>query len=154
MVRAYMPVILKQLSSRLLISIIGMLICFQVSAQFNQRAAVSRAIFTTAIEEREPVDRVLILSNRHNTIYFFSDLRHLEGQKVIHRWEYEGRVVTSKIFKVGGPRWRVYSKQKLPANKTGSWRVVVTTEQGLPLRAAIFRYVDGDKKENAILPLQ
>ena len=154
MVRAHMPVIFKQLPVRFLISIAGLLICAEVNAQLNQGARVSRAIFTTAIEEREPVDQVLILSNQHNTIYFFSDLQKLENQKIIHRWEYEGKVVSSKIFKVGGPRWRVYSKQKLPTNKTGTWRVVITTEQGLPLKATIFKYVEGNKKENAILPLR
>ena len=154
MVRTYMPAIQTQLSSRLLICILGLLVNTQVGAQFNQRATVSRAIFTTAIEDREPIDQVLILSNRYNNIYFFSDLRHMENQKVIHRWEYEGKVVTSKIFKVSGPRWRVYSKLKLPANKTGTWRVVVTTEHGLPLKAAIFKYVAGSEKENAILPLR
>lgn len=149
-----MPAIFKQFSARILTGIVGLLLFSQVSAQFNQGAAVSRAFFTTAINEREPVDQVLILSNRHNTIYFFSDLRHMKGQKIIHRWEYEDKVVASKIFHVGGPRWRVYSKQKLPTNKTGTWRVVITTEQGLPLKAAIFKYVEGDKKNNAILPLR
>ena len=149
-----MPAHKKQLSTRLIIGILGLLVCAHVSAQLNPRATVSRAIFSTGIENREPIDQVLILSNQQNVIYFFTDLRFMENQKIIHRWEYEGKTVTSKIFKVNGPRWRVFSKKKLPRGKTGTWRVVVTTEQGLPLRATIFKYVAGDEKENAILPIE
>lgn len=149
-----MPANHKHFSTRLIIGILGLLVCVHASAQLSSRATVSRAIFSTGIENREPVDQVLILSNKQNVIYFFTDLRHMENQKIIHRWEHEGRVVTSKIFKVGGPRWRVFSKKKLPTDKTGTWRVVVTTERGLPLRATIFKYVEGDEKENAILPIE
>lgn len=149
-----MPAIYIQVSSRLLIIVLTLLAYTHAYAQLSVRANVSRAIFTTAIENREPADQVLILSNKFDAIYFFTDLRHLENQKIIHRWEYEGKVVSSKIFKVGGPRWRVYSKMKLPRNKTGTWSVVVTTEQGLPLKAAIFKYVEGNENQNAILPLK
>lgn len=152
MVRTYMPAIYNKLPARLLISILGIFICSHTSAQLSKNAEVTRAIFSTGIEDREPVDQVLQLSNRYNVVYFFTDLRHLENQKIIHRWEYEGKVVSSKIFMVNGPRWRVYSKMKLPADKTGTWSVVITTEQGLPLRAAIFKYVSQD--ENAILPIE
>ena len=154
MVSAYMQVYQKHFSTRLFIGILGLLVCTHASGQLSSRATVSRAIFSTGIENREPIDQVLILSNKQNVIYFFTDLRFMENQKIIHRWEYEDRVVTSKIFKVGGPRWRVFSKKKLPIDKTGTWRVVVTTEQGLPLRATIFKYVAGDEKENAILPIE
>lgn len=141
-----------QVSTRFLISVFALLCCSYANAQLSDRANVSRAIFTTAIENREPVDRVLILSNKFDVIYFFTDLRHLENEKIIHRWEYEGKVISSKIFRVAGPRWRVYSKTRLPRDKTGTWSVVVTTETGIPLKAAIFKYVEGG--ENAILPLR
>ncbi|MEJ2140835.1 MAG: DUF2914 domain-containing protein [Gammaproteobacteria bacterium] len=149
-----MPAIYLKLYTSLLIAVLTLLVHSHANAQLSKRANVSRAIFTTAIENREPVDQVLILSNKFNVIYFFTDLRHLENQKIIHRWEYEGKVVSSKIFNVGGPRWRVYSKTRLPRNKTGTWSVVVTTEQGLPLKAAIFKYVEGNENLNAILPLK
>ncbi len=149
-----MPITQKNFYFVVLISALGLLLNTQVAAQLSKRANVERAIFSTAIEDREPVDQVLILANTTNTIYFFTDLRHLENQNVIHRWEYEGQVITSKTFKVGGPRWRVYSKKFIPSEKTGTWTVVVTTEDGLPLKAAMFKYVDGDNSSNAILPIE
>ena len=149
-----MPTTQKQIYAVFLISVFGLLLNTQVSAQLSKRANVSRAIFSTAIEDREPVNQVLILANTTNTVYFFTDLRHLENQNVIHRWEYEGKVVTSKTFKVGGPRWRVYSKKFIPSENVGTWTVVVTTEDGLPLKASMFKYVDGDNSRNAILPIK
>lgn len=140
--------------NRILVGIFTLLVCSNVNAQLSKQASVARAIFTTGIENREPVNQVLVLSNSSNTIYFFTDLRHLQGQKIIHRWEYEGKTVTSKIFKVDGPRWRVYSKIMLPTEKTGTWSVVVTTDQGLPIKAAIFKYVSGGDKQNVIIPLE
>ncbi|MGD8484799.1 MAG: DUF2914 domain-containing protein [Thioalkalispiraceae bacterium] len=122
-------------------------------SQAAQNSQIYRAVFSTAIQEREPVDQVLVLTNRHNRIFFHTDLRHFENQKIIHRWEYEGRVVSSKAFEVKGPRWRVYSSKTLNPEQLGTWRVMVTTEQGWPLKAVIFKYVDSDSGENAILPL-
>ena len=74
---------------------------------------VARAQFTTAIEAREPVDKVTILSNDVNKVYFFSELRNLQGQSVTHRWLLGGKVMAEVNFNVGGPRWRVNSSKTL-----------------------------------------
>lgn len=117
---------------------------------------IARAMFTTMIDNREPVDRVLILENDINELYFFTDLRHLQGQTVMHRWEYEGRVVKNKSFQVKGPRWRVFSQHTIDNNMLGRWTVVVTDESGCPLKAVIFQYVQAGKDTNgsAIIKLQ
>lgn len=117
---------------------------------------VARAMFTTMIDNREPKDRVLILENNTKELYFFSDLRHLQGQNVKHRWEYEGRVIKEKSFQVKGPRWRVFSQHKLDNNMLGRWTVVVTDERGCPLKAVIFQYIQAGKDGNgsAIVDLQ
>jgi hypothetical protein len=107
---------------------------------------VSRALFTTQIEDREPVNQVLILEDKYNQIYFFTDLRHFEGQDIIHRWEHDGHVVAEKVFSVKGPRWRVYSTQHLDASMLGRWTVVVTDKAGCPLKAVIFEYVATNPK--------
>lgn len=115
---------------------------------------VARAMFTTTIDNREPTDRVLILENSTDQLYFFSDLRHLQGQTVTHRWEYEGRVVAEKKFQVKGARWRVYSKHKIDNNMLGRWTVVVTDEKGCPLKAVIFQYVQAGQGGAAIIKLR
>lgn len=112
----------------------------------TQKGNVPRAMFTTDIDNREPVDRVLILDNSKSQIYFFSDLRHLQGQSIKHRWEFEGKMIQEKTFEVKGPRWRVYSLQDLDTTMLGRWTVLVTDEKGCPLRAVIFEYVARDDK--------
>lgn len=118
----------------------------------SPQESVASAIFTTAIEERAPVDQVLLLNNKTNKIFFYTDLRHFENQKIIHRWEYGGKVVLSKTFEVKAPRWQVYSIKNLSPEQLGKWRVVVTNEKGWPLKATIFKYVDGGAEGNVILP--
>lgn len=101
---------------------------------------VARGQFTTAIENREPVDQVAVLSPPADEIYFFTDLRHLDGRTVTHRWEYQGRVVTQVPFKVEGPRWRVFSKSSIEPDQVGEWSVIVIDESGWPLYTELFYY--------------
>jgi len=105
------------------------------------KGRVARAFFTTDVIDREPVNRVLVLSNVKDQIFFFTDLRHMQGQTIIHRWMYKGKVVASVPFHVKGPRWRVYSSKQLDRSDLGKWTVVVTDSHGWPLKAGIFRYV-------------
>ncbi len=107
---------------------------------------VARAQFTTAIVDREPVDNVAVLSPPVDSVFFFTDLRHMEGRTIIHRWEYAGRVQSQKPFKVEGPRWRVYSKVVLEPEQYGDWSVTVLDESGWPWYVEIFRY---EARENA-----
>jgi hypothetical protein len=133
---------------------------FILTAQAEQprygKQRVARGIFSTNIVDREPVDQVLVLSNAANKIYFFTDLRHYQGQTITHRWEYEGKLITEKTFKVGGPRWRVYSKQDLDPDMTGTWTVVVSDGNNWPIYAALFHYIDkvSGKEKTVILPFE
>lgn len=116
---------------------------------------IARAMFTTRVDNREPVDRVLILENNTSQLYFFTDLRHFQGKTIKHRWEYEGRIVDEKSFEVKGPRWRVYSLHKMDRNMLGRWTVVVTDEKDCPLKAVIFQYVQsGTSTGSAIINLR
>ncbi len=115
---------------------------------------IARSWFTTAIEDREPVDRVVVLDNSHDTLYFFTDVRHMEGHSITHSWEYNGQVISKKTFEIKGPRWRVYSKKELDPSMTGKWSVVIRDERGWPLTVAIFEYVDkAEGGKSMILPL-
>jgi hypothetical protein len=102
--------------------------------------SVARAAFTTAIVDREPADQVVTLDNSVTKVFFFTDLRHLEGRTVTHRWEYNGQVVSEVPFEVGGPRWRVNSFKELDPTMLGKWTVLVVDQSGWPLYAADFLY--------------
>jgi hypothetical protein len=102
---------------------------------------VARAIFTTAIADREPVDDLTTLPNSTDRVYFFSDLRELAGQIVTHRWEFDGQVMAEVTFKVGeGARWRVYSSKNLLPDWTGTWTVMINNESGQTLQTSTFEY--------------
>jgi hypothetical protein len=103
-------------------------------------AYVARAQFTTAVVDREPVDQVVKLDAQATRVFFFTDLRNLQGRTVTHRWEFEGQIMSEVDFKVGGPRWRVYSAKSLNPGETGKWTVLVIDESGWPLRATIFNH--------------
>ena len=56
------------------------------------------AQFTTAVENREPIDQVTFVPHKTQTITFFSDLRGLQGTTVTHRWVYDGKAMAEVDF--------------------------------------------------------
>lgn len=101
---------------------------------------VARAVITNAIVDREPVDEVSIIRNDQPIIYFFTDLRNLEGVTVTHRWELDGKQMASVPFEVGSPRWRVWSSKTLQPEWLGNWVVSVVGSGGEVLESASFQY--------------
>ena len=101
---------------------------------------VARAIFTSGIDNREPVDALTSVSNDTNQLTFFTDLRDLTGQTVTHRWEYNGVVMAEIDFNVGAERWRVWSNKKLIPQWVGDWHVVVVDADNNELTRAQFTY--------------
>jgi len=124
------------------ILMLSALLCSRVNATETPvvERHVARAVFTTGIENREPVDRLLVLSPPATEVYFFTDLRNLQGHTVVHRWQYQGKTVSNVPFVVQGDRWRVYSKKALPPDSYGEWSVTVVDDSGWPLYVELLRY--------------
>ena len=118
-------------------SIISVLVSFQLLAADG----VARATFTTDINEHEPMDEVTELTNNINKIYYFTEIKGLEGQTLTHRWELNGEIQASVSIPIGGDRWRIWSSKNLPSNATGEWRVMVLDEAGGELSQDSFNYV-------------
>jgi hypothetical protein len=110
-----------------------------------ENARIARAQFTTEIVDREPVNRIVALDNTHREVFFFTDMRHLEGRTIRHLWVYNGEVMSEVVFAVNGPRWRVNSRMELDPSMTGKWTVWVVDETDWPLAASIFLYYPADK---------
>ena len=81
----------------------------------NAEAAGSphRAIFTTAISNKEPTNDIHSVSTAVRQVSFFTELRNLNGKTATHRWSVSGQVVYSKDFRVGTQRWRVWSTKTI-----------------------------------------
>lgn len=103
------------------------------------------AQFTTAVEDREPVDQVTFVGNDIRKIYFFSDLRELGGRTVIHRWLHGDAVRAEVAFEVQGPRWRVWSSKEMLEDWLGDWTVEIVTDDGEVIAAETFTYKDAGR---------
>jgi hypothetical protein len=102
-------------------------------------AYVARAVFTTDVIDREPVDQIVSVDQNATQVMFFTDLRNLQGRTVTHRWEFEGSVISEVQISVKGPRWRAYSVKSLNPGEVGKWTVFVIDESGWPLHASILQ---------------
>lgn len=129
-------------------SLLTLLALFMAALAPMQQATageVTRAQFTSAIEQREPVDAVTILSNNINKIYFFSELRDMQGQTVTHRWRFAGKVMAEVSFDVAGPRWRVNSSKTLLPGWVGEWTVAVVDGNGATVAEYSFQYIETEQ---------
>lgn len=109
-------------------------------AATTQQGRVARATITTAISEREPVDEVTKVALDTQTVYLFTELRDMQGERVTHRWEYNGQVVSEVGFDVKSPRWRVWSSKSLQPVFAGKWTVHVVNSRGEVLTSREFHY--------------
>ena len=115
-----------------------------LGAQGVAAGEVARAQFTTGVTDREPVDAVTRVDADARTVYFFTELRDLQGRHVVHRWEYAGEPMAVVGFDVGGPRWRVWSSKQMLPEWEGLWRVQVVTDDGEVLADEILAFGDVD----------
>lgn len=97
---------------------------------FAAEAGVARALFTTGIENREPVDELTATDTALETLFFFTEISNMAGEQVMHRWVYNGQVMAEVPFAIGGPRWRVYSSKEMIPGWVGQWRVDVVNATG------------------------
>ncbi|MCW9055339.1 MAG: DUF2914 domain-containing protein [Gammaproteobacteria bacterium] len=122
---------------KLLFAALFLVFSFSASAEDG----VVRSAFTTAIDNREPVDQVGQLTNDNTLINFFTEIRGMEGHAITHRWEKEGEVKAEVTFNVGGNRWRVWSSKNLQLEWLGNWQVSVIDEGGNVLAQESFAYI-------------
>ncbi len=126
-------------------ALLALLIITLSPLQNASAGEVARAQFTSAIEAREPVDNLAIVDSHVNNIYFFSELRNLQGETITHRWMFSGEVMAEIRFEVGGPRWRVNSSKRLLPDWLGKWSVVVVNGNGTSLAEYSFQYVAAEQ---------
>lgn len=110
---------------------------------------VTRAQLTHDIKDLEPVDTVSVLTSDRNRIVYFTEIHDMAGQTVIHRWEFNGKVVLEVPIKVGTSRWRTYSAKTLFPSWIGEWKVSVIDAAGGTLSVNTFTYL---KKPDDALP--
>jgi hypothetical protein len=102
---------------------------------------VSRALFTTGIDNREPVAIVdSIDSSTNNSITFFTEVNDMSGQTVTHQWMYQDQVMFEKTFEVRAARWRIWTSKTLIPAWSGIWMVNVLDNERNLLVSKSFEY--------------
>jgi general secretion pathway protein A len=76
------------------------------------------------LEPGPPIDLPVRLSQgQSRTIYFFTELRGLSGRTVLHRWEWNGRMMQERQLHPASQSWRAYTAMTIAGDMRGSWRV-------------------------------
>lgn len=126
---------------RLLYALFGLFCCLAVPGSGGAAGAdVARSVVTTGIEGHEPVDRLDTVPLAVEEVYYFTELHGMEGDRVVHRWEYRGEMMAEVAFDVGGDRWRVWSSKRLIPKWRGEWRALLLDAEGAVLAEERFRY--------------
>ena len=102
---------------------------------------ISRALFTTGIDGREPVAMVDSMdSATSNSISFFTEINNMSGETVTHQWTHHDKVMFEKTFEVKAARWRVWTSKTLIPDWTGTWTVNVLDNERTLLASKSFEY--------------
>ncbi len=107
-----------------------------------QSEFIRRAILTTAIENREPVDdlKEQTVPESTNKIFFFTEVINKNGENITHRWFRNGRLEAEVVLKIGSSRWRTYSSKNLVEGLRGNWQVEVVDQSNRLLATQTFTY--------------
>lgn len=98
---------------------------------------VARALLAANIAEREPVAVIDTQSplrlDAPTALFYFTELRDLNGKRVAHRWYHNGTLVKERTIDVGAIRWRTWSRHVLDELSGGDWKVELIDSQGAVL---------------------
>lgn len=103
---------------------------------------IQRAVLTTEVTDREPVDNLNATAIDENTakVYFFTEVTDLSGQSITHRWSLDGKVQAEVSLNIGSNRWRTYSSKNLVPILKGTWLVEAVDEQNRVIASTTFTY--------------
>lgn len=102
----------------------------------KQNMHISRAVFTSEVVDHEPVDHLQAVPAGLDRVYYFTEIKDLDGAMITHRWMLDGETVAEVPIKVEGPRWRAFSVKDIQPGETGTWTVQVLDADGNVLNEA------------------
>jgi Protein of unknown function (DUF2914) len=93
---------------------------------------VARAQLTHDIKKNEPVDNLKIplkIGKRESLwIYYFVELKAMEGKIIYHEWWLNGNLVSRKKVNITDDPWRTASKQLITYTNNNDWIVRIVDE--------------------------
>lgn len=104
---------------------------------------VRRALLASTIVGKEPGDVLespIVASDVHPiTVYYFTELRGMDGETVYHEWLQNGKAVYRHQHEIAAQRWRTTSHRLMDTNAAGDWQVKTTDSQGRLLNELFFK---------------
>lgn len=104
---------------------------------------VVRASLTYEINNKEPAgDIVRTVNAKHKKpvwVYYFTELKAMNGSKVYHEWLKNGAVVSKQALVISGDTWRTSSRKLLSDSEQGNWAVRLVDEKGRLLNEKKFK---------------
>ena len=127
---------------KIIVPLFCFLLSINICADEWPHQNISNAEFALDIIDRAPVNIIEELDNSLGKIYFFTNLRNLQGQSITHRWIYNDRVMADVLFDVRDHRWRVWSSKNLWYTWLGKWKVQVLNADSELLFEKEFNYTE------------
>jgi hypothetical protein len=105
---------------------------------------VVRALVTGQMNNKEPgtaINRLVIFDKTPTSIYYFNELKQMNGQKVYHEWLKNNKLISRHELIVAADNWRTSSHKLLSASGEGQWMVRVIDQTGHVLHENKFKVV-------------
>ncbi|MBE0501983.1 MAG: DUF2914 domain-containing protein [Desulfuromonadales bacterium] len=96
-------------------------------------AEVSRAIFTTSFENREPVNDLETIPYGEKTIYFFTEVLNADATTLTHLWTYNDIEIARVKLSIDSDRWRTWSSKQIWHLTPGEIKVQVLDSENMIL---------------------
>jgi len=101
-----------------------------IALEKTEAGSVVETVFTTAVVDAAPTDYLTEIESSVPEVFFFTVIDGMAGQKVIHRWKYQGTVMATAELAVKRDPDKVWSSNKMKPEWTGAWDVEVVDSSG------------------------
>jgi hypothetical protein len=105
---------------------------------------VVRALVTGQMNNKEPgtaISRLVIVDKTPASIYYFNELKQMNGQKVYHEWLKNNKLVSRHELIVAADNWRTSSHKLLSDSGEGQWLVRLIDQKGNVLHENKFKVI-------------
>lgn len=104
---------------------------------------VTRAVLTYGINNKEPtgeIAKAVNVGKKNPTwVYYFTELKSMNGNKVYHEWLKNGVLDSKRELIISGDAWRTSSRKLLADSAKGNWTVRLVDEHGQVLNEKSFK---------------
>ena len=100
---------------------------------------VEKAVMCQAVDQREPIGIVNVISGDAGKIYCFTRITGAARETVVtHKWFLNGELKSSVDLPVESSNWRTWSTKKIDPSDAGDGMVEVVSSEGVVLTTIIF----------------